>query len=66
MAKILSLVLLGLGGYYLFQKRFRVINFIVGNTMTRRLFVTAMMNIPGIKSRMMNFVFPKQPSPTSQ
>jgi hypothetical protein len=65
MPKILLLVLMGLGGYYLFQKRFRVVNFLVRNTITRRLFVTAMMNIPGIKSRMLNFVFPKEPSPTS-
>jgi hypothetical protein len=65
MPKVLSLILVGLGGYFLFQKRFRVVNFILGNTISRRLFVAAMMNIPGIKSRMMNFVFPKAPSPTT-
>lgn len=65
MPKVLSLILIGIGGYFLFQKRFRVVNFILGNTISRRLFVAAMMNIPGVKSRMMNFVFPKEPSPIS-
>ena len=29
MPKVLSLILIGLGGYFLFQKRFRVVNFII-------------------------------------
>lgn len=65
MRKVLSLVLLGFGGYYLFQKRYRVLNALLGNALTRRLFVSTLMNIPGVKSRMMNFVFPKNPSPAS-
>lgn len=65
MRKVLSLLLIGIGGYYLFQKRYRLVNFLIGNAFTRRLFVSALMNIPSVKSRMMNIVFPKNPSPVS-
>nr|WP_295972703.1 hypothetical protein [uncultured Bacillus sp.] len=65
MPKVLSFILLGLGGYFLFQKRFRLLHLILGNSISRRFFVTALMNIPGVKSRMTNLVFAKNPSPAS-
>lgn len=63
MARILSVLLIGIGGYFLFQKRYRFINMFLGNTFVRRLFIRAIMNIPGIKNRMMNSIFPPSPNP---
>lgn len=65
MSRIITLFLLGLGGYFLFQKRYRVVNFIIDKPLLRRFFVTVAMNIPGVKGKIMNMVFPKAPSPTS-
>ncbi|WP_338451632.1 hypothetical protein R4Z09_07070 [Niallia oryzisoli] len=63
MGRILSIVLIGMGGYYLFQKRFRVINAVLGNSMMRRFFVRSLMNIPAIRNRMMGSVFSQSPKP---
>ena len=61
MLKILYLILIVLGGYYLVQKRFRVLNSILGNSIIRRFFVSFLMNIPVIRNRMTGFVFPQNP-----
>ncbi|WP_071395752.1 hypothetical protein [Bacillus tuaregi] len=63
MGRILSIILIGMGGYLLFQKRFRVINTVLGNSMMRRFFVRSLMNIPAIRNRMMGSVFSQGPSP---
>ena len=63
MLKVLYLILMGIGGYYLMQKRFRVLNFILGNTIIRRLFVRFLMNIPMIRNRITGIVFPQNPNP---
>lgn len=63
MSKILSIFLIGVGGYYLFQKRFRVLNVVLGNTMIRQFFVRTLMNIPAIRSRMMGSVFSQNTKP---
>jgi hypothetical protein len=61
MSKIISIFLIGISGYYLFQKRFRVLNVVFGNTIIRRLFVSSLMNIPAIRNRMMGSVFSQSP-----
>jgi hypothetical protein len=63
MSKIISIFLIGISGYYLFQKRFRVLNVVLGNTIIRRLFVSSLMNIPAIRNRMMGSVFSQSPKP---
>jgi hypothetical protein len=63
MSRLLSIILIVLGGYYLFQKRFRVLNMILGNSIIRRIFVSFFMNIPGVRDRIMGTVFPKNPYP---
>ncbi|MCQ6273700.1 hypothetical protein JMM81_01750 [Bacillus sp. V3B] len=63
MSRILSIFLIGVGGYYLFQKRFRVLNVILGNTIIRRFFVGLLMNIPAIRSRMLGSVFSQNTKP---
>lgn len=63
MSKILSIFLIGVGGYYLFQKRFRVLNVVLGNSIVRRFFVRTLMNIPPIRDRMMGSVFSQSPKP---
>ncbi|KAA9026293.1 hypothetical protein [Niallia endozanthoxylica] len=63
MGRVLSILAIGMGGYYLFQKRFRVINAVLGNSMMRRFFVRSLMNIPAIRNRMMGSVFSQGPKP---
>jgi len=63
MSRILSIIIISVGGYYLFQKRFRVLNVILGNTIIRRFFVSSLMSIPAIKNRMMSNVFSQNPYP---
>jgi radical SAM superfamily enzyme with C-terminal helix-hairpin-helix motif len=63
MARIVSVLLIGIGGYFLFQRRYRFINIILGNTVIRRLFIRTIMNFPGIKNRMMSSIFPQSPNP---
>lgn len=57
MYRILSILLIGLGGYWLIQNRFRLVNVLFGNRVIRRFFVTSLMSIPFIKNRMMSTVF---------
>ncbi len=61
MLKLLYLILIGIGGYYLVQKRFRVLNSILGNRIIRRFFVSFLMNVPMIRNRMTGFVFSQNP-----
>ena len=61
MMKILYLILIGIGGYYLVQKRFRFLNLILGHSRIRRFFVSTLMNIPAIRNRIAGIVFPQNP-----
>ena len=61
MLKVLYLILIAVGGYYLVQKRFRLLNFVLGNSMVRRFFVSSLMNIPAIRNRITGIVFPQNP-----
>ncbi len=61
MSRILSILLMGFGGYFLFKKRFRVLNVILGNPMMRRLAVRTFMSIPGVKNKIIGSVFSQGP-----
>ncbi|MDZ5470999.1 hypothetical protein SM124_04450 (plasmid) [Bacillus sp. 31A1R] len=63
MSRLLSILLIGLGGYYIIQNRFRVLNVVFGNPMIRRLFVRSIMSFPVVRNRMMKSVFPGQGQP---
>ncbi|WP_077213972.1 hypothetical protein [Bacillus dakarensis] len=57
MGRLISILLIGVGGYLAFQNRFRLINIVFGNRMIRRFFVTSLMSLPFFRSRMMSTVF---------
>lgn len=61
MSRILSILLMGLGGYFLFKKRFRLLNTILGNPMLRRVAVRTFMSIPGVKDKVIGSVFSQGP-----
>jgi hypothetical protein len=55
--KLMSILFFSAAGYVIFQNRYKVMNMILGNAMLRRIAVTSMMGIPGVKSRMVRTVF---------
>ncbi|AYV67133.1 MULTISPECIES: hypothetical protein [Niallia] len=57
MSKVFSVLLIVLGGYYLFQKRYRVINTVLRSPFIRKYAVRILMNIPSVKRMTMNSVF---------
>lgn len=57
MFRLISLILVGLGGYWVLQNRFRVINVVLGNRTIRKLFVSSLMSLPFVKDQMMKTVF---------
>jgi len=63
MSRIFSILLVGVGGYYLFKKRFRLLNVILSNGFIRRLAVRSFMSIPAIRNRMMGTIFSQDPNP---
>ncbi|MFE8695441.1 hypothetical protein ACFYKT_03595 [Cytobacillus sp. FJAT-53684] len=58
MSRILSVLMIGLGGYFVFQYRYRVMNVLFKNPFLRRIAVSSFMGIPGVRDRMMKMVFP--------
>ncbi|HEO8418649.1 hypothetical protein [Niallia sp. FSL W8-0635] len=57
MSRVFSILLIALGGYFLFQKRYRVINSVLRNPFIRKYAVRILMSIPSVKRTMMNSVF---------
>lgn len=57
MGRLISLLLVGLGGYWVLQNRFRVVNVVLGNRMIRKFLVTSLMNLPFVKNQMLKTVF---------
>lgn len=55
--KIISIFMMGLAVYVLFDNRYRVMNILLGNRFLRRLAVGSIMGLPGVRSRMMQSVF---------
>ncbi|MBU8879384.1 hypothetical protein BGM26_10350 [Bacillus sp. FJAT-29790] len=62
MGRLLSIFMIGLGGYLVFQNRYRVMNVLFGNSFIRRILVNSFMSLPGIRDRMMKSVFPSSPA----
>ncbi len=58
MGRILSIILIGLSGYFIFQNRYRVMNVIFRNSFLRQIIVSSFMGIPGVRERILNMVFP--------
>jgi hypothetical protein len=57
MRKLLSIFMIGLAGYYLFENRYRVMNGLLGNRFLRRLAVGSLMGLPGVRNKMLQSVF---------
>lgn len=57
MGRLLSILLIGIGGYWVLQNRFRVVNLVLGNRFIRRFFVSSFMNLPFVRDQMMKTVF---------
>lgn len=55
--KMISIFMLGLAGYFLFENRYRVMNVLLGNRFLRTLAVSSIMGLPGVRSKMMQSVF---------
>lgn len=58
MGRILSIILIGLSGYLIFQNRYRAMNVIFRNSFLRRIIVSSFMGIPGVRNRLLKMVFP--------
>ncbi|KAB7670032.1 hypothetical protein [Bacillus sp. B1-b2] len=59
MQKWFSIILIGLGGYYLIQKRYKFLNSILRSPYIRKYAIRIIMSIPAIRKTMMNNVFGK-------
>ncbi|MBT2677504.1 hypothetical protein J7E38_00745 [Bacillus sp. ISL-35] len=55
--KMVSIFMLGLAGYLVFENRYRVMNMLLGNSFLRRVAVGSIMGLPGIRSKMMGSLF---------
>ncbi|PKG25729.1 hypothetical protein [Niallia nealsonii] len=62
MPKIFSILLIGLSGYYLIKKRYRILNTVLRSRLLRKYLIKFAMNLPGLRNQMMSTVFSK---PTS-
>ncbi|WP_258535615.1 hypothetical protein [Bacillus sp. 03113] len=56
MGRIISFLLIGIAGYYVYKKRFSIMNIILSNNLIRRGFVSAIFSIPGVRNKMMDTV----------
>lgn len=57
MSRLISIFLIGLSGYFVYQNRYRVFNLLLGNMMIRRLLIGSFFNMPGLRDKMMKSVF---------
>ncbi|MEH7441101.1 hypothetical protein V7201_02085 [Bacillus sp. JJ1122] len=55
--KMISIFMVGLAGYFLFENRYRVMNVLLGNRFLRRVAVGSLMGLPGVRSKMLQSVF---------
>lgn len=65
MSRFISILLIGISGYWVLQNRFRVISFVMGNRFIRRFFVSTIMSLPFMRDQMMATVFSRQEPKTS-
>lgn len=59
MSRLFSILIIGLGGYYLIKKRYRWLNLLLRNQLVRQYLVNIFMNLPGLRNKMMNSLFSK-------
>ncbi|UII54861.1 hypothetical protein LS684_14505 [Cytobacillus spongiae] len=57
MSRLWSLLLIVLGGFFVFKNRYRLLNIILGNGLIRRFFVSSFMSIPAVRNSMVKSVF---------
>ncbi|WP_075982302.1 hypothetical protein [Bacillus massilinigeriensis] len=62
MSRVFSILLIGVGGYYLFQNRYKLMNNIFAKPLIRKFLVSSIMKIPGIRNKMMGTLFSSQPN----
>ncbi|MBS4191291.1 hypothetical protein KHA94_13965 [Bacillus sp. FJAT-49705] len=62
MGRIFSIILIGLGSYFIFQNRYRAMNMLFKNAFLRRILVSVFMGIPWVRNRLMKMVFPSGPA----
>lgn len=55
--KVFSIFMIGLAGYYLYENRYRIMNGLLGNRFLRRVAVSSLMGLPGVKNKMLQSVF---------
>lgn len=55
--KVVSIFMLGLAGYLVFENRYRVMNMLLRSRLLRRVAVGSIMGLPGIRNKMMNSLF---------
>lgn len=60
MSRLISILLIGIGGYWVLQNRFKVVNIVMGNRFIRRFFVSSIMSLPFMRDQMMATVFSRQ------
>lgn len=62
MSRLFSMVLVGIGGYYAYKNRFRLVNIVLGSPMIRRIVVSSLMNVPYVRNLMTKTVFSGRPA----
>lgn len=55
--RMLSIFMIGLAAYFLYENKYRVMNGLLGNRFLRRLAVGSLMSLPGVRSRLLQSVF---------
>lgn len=62
MRRLLSLVMVGVAGYYAYRNRYMLMNNLLGNSFIRRIFVSSLMSVPGVRNSMMRTAFSGPPT----
>jgi hypothetical protein len=62
MSRLFSMALIGIGGYYAYKNRFRLVNLVLGSPMIRRWVVSSLMNLPFVRNLMTKTVFSGRPA----
>ncbi|MFO1443470.1 hypothetical protein KDN24_09650 [Bacillus sp. Bva_UNVM-123] len=58
MGRFIWIIVIALSGLFIFQNRYRVLNIIFKNAILRRIMVSSLLGIPGIRERLMRMLFP--------
>ncbi|MFB6465815.1 hypothetical protein ACE38V_03235 [Cytobacillus sp. Hz8] len=61
MSRWISILLIGIGGFFLFQRRYKLMNSVLAKPLIRKFFVSSFMNLPGVRNKMINTFFSRQP-----